>query len=82
MLHNGTFHTAVPYQFSAARFFLIVIIALVLTACKQFRIWNIRYRAHSWKHNLAVLATLFGCMASVLAFRVPDLEATTLNGPN
>lgn len=81
VLHNGTFHTAVPYQFSAARFFLIVIIALVLTACKQFRIWNIRYRAHSWKHNLAVLATLFGCMASVLAFRVPDLEATTLNDP-
>lgn len=81
VLHNGTFHTAVPYQFSAARFFLIVIIALVLTACKQFRIWNIRYRAHSWKHNLAVLATLFGCMVSVLAFRVPDLEATTLNDP-
>lgn len=81
VLHNGTFHTAVPYQFSAARFFLIVIIALVLTACKQFRIWNIRYRAHSWKHNLAVLATLFGCMISVLAFRVPDLEATTLNDP-
>lgn len=81
VLHNGTFHTAVPYHFSAARFFLIVIIALVLTACKQFRIWNIRYRAHSWKHNLAVLVTLFGCMASVLAFRVPDLEATTLNDP-
>ena len=41
----------------------------------------LKYRAHSWKHNLAVLATLFGCMASVLAFRVPDLEATTLNDP-
>lgn len=81
VLHNGTFHTAVPYQFSAARFFLIVIIALVLTACKQFRIWNIRYRAHSWKHNLAVLATLFGCMASVLAFRVPELEPLPISEP-
>lgn len=81
VLHNGTFHTAVPYQFSAARFFLIVIIALVLTACKQFHVWKIRYRAHSWKHNLAVLVTLFGCMASVLAFRVPDLEPTTLEDP-
>ena len=81
VLHNGTFHTAVPYQFSAARFFLIVIIALVLTACKQFRIWNIRYRAHSWKHNLAVLVTLFGCMASVLAFRVPELEPLPISEP-
>ena len=45
------------------------------------RISGFCYRAHSWKHNLAVLATLFGCMISVLAFRVPDLEATTLNDP-
>lgn len=81
VLHSGTFYTAMPYHFSSARFFLVLLLALVLTACKQFRIWNIRYRAHSWKHNLAVLATLFGCMASVLAFRVPDLEATTLNDP-
>ena len=81
VLHSGTFYTAMPYHFSSARFFLVLMFALVLTACKQFHIWNIRYRAHSWKHNLAVLATLFGCMASVLAFRVPDLEATTLNDP-
>lgn len=81
VLHSGTFHTAMPYHFSSARFFLVLMFALLLTACKQFRIWNIRYRAHSWKHNLAVLVTLFGCMASVLAFRVPDLEATTLNDP-
>lgn len=81
VLHSGTFYTAMPYHFSSARFFLVLMFALVLTACKQFRIWNIRYRAHSWKHNLAVLATLFGCMVSVLAFRVPDLEATTLNDP-
>lgn len=81
VLHSGTFYTAMPYHFSAARFFLVLLLALLLTACEQFRIWEIRYRAHSWKHNLAVLATLFGCMASVLAFRVPDLEATTLNDP-
>ena len=73
--------------FGAAHAFLMVggttssVQSMVLTACKQFRIWNIRYRAHSWKHNLAVLVTLFGCMVSVLAFRVPDLEATTLNDP-
>ena len=81
VLHSGTFYTAMPYHFSAARFFLVLLLALLLTACEQFRIWEIRYRAHSWKHNLAVLATLFGCMISVLAFRVPDLEATTLNDP-
>lgn len=81
VLHSGTFYTAIPYHFSAARFFLVLLLALLLTACEQFRIWEIRYRAHSWKHNLAVLATLFGCMISVLAFRVPDLEATTLNDP-
>lgn len=81
VLHSGIFHTAMPYHFSSARFFLVLLLALLLTACKQFHIWNIRYRAHSWKHNLSVLATLFGCMVSVLAFRVPDLEATTLNDP-
>lgn len=80
-LHSGTFHTAVPYRFSTARFFLILVIALALTACKQFRIWDIRYRKHSWKHNLAVLVTLFGCMASVLAFRVPDLEPQPISEP-
>ncbi len=74
-LHSGTLYSAIPFVFSTARFFLILFIALILTACKQFSVWNIRYRAKSWKHNLAVLVTMFGCIACISAFMIPNQES-------
>ena len=35
-LHNGTAYAAIPFAFSTGRFLLVLLIALGLTACKQF----------------------------------------------
>lgn len=77
-LNSGTLYSAIPFVFSTVRFFLILVIALALTACKQFSVWNIRYRAKNWKHNLAILFTMFGCIACTSAFMIPNQELTTL----
>lgn len=78
VLHSGTLYSSIPFVFSTARFFLVLGIALILTACKQFSVWSIRYRAKSWKHNLAILITLFGCLACILAFIAPEQIYSTL----
>lgn len=77
-LNSGTLYSAIPFVFSTARFFLILVIAMALTACKQFSVWNIRYRAKNWKHNLSILITMFGCLACISAFIIPNQEFTTL----
>jgi hypothetical protein len=78
LLKSGTLSTTIPFVFSTARFFIVLIIAIALTACKRFALWQIRYRANSWKHNLAVLVTLLGCLACIPAFLTPEQHLTTL----
>lgn len=78
-LHSGTAYAAIPFAFSTERFLLVLLIALGLTACKQFSVWEIHYQAKNWKHNLAVLMTLFGCLACISAFIVPDQKPTDMH---
>ena len=78
-LHSGTAYAAIPFAFSTGRFLLVLLIALGLTACKQFSVWEIHYQAKNWKHNLAVLMTLFGCLACISAFIVPDQKPTDMH---
>ena len=78
-LHSGTAYAAIPFAFSTGRFLLVLLIALGLTACKQFSVWEIHYQAKNWKHNLAVLMTLFGCLACISAFIVPDQKPTDIH---
>ena len=78
-LHSGTAYAAIPFAFSTGRFLLVLLIALGLTACKQFSVWEIHYQAKNWKHNLAVLVTLFGCLACISAFIVPDQKPTDMH---
>lgn len=44
-LHSGIAYAAIPFAFSTGRFLLVLLIALGLTACKQFSVWEIHYQA-------------------------------------
>ena len=55
--------SAVPFQFSLLRFFVLASIAMLLSAVFSFQLWKVTYQRRKWQHKAAV-----GIMAVICAF--------------
>ncbi len=63
--------SAVPFEFSDARFLILLAIVLLLVAVKEFRLYALTYDSKKRPHIIAVSVMIAVCTLSGLCFREP-----------
>lgn len=74
--------SSVPYSFSDTRFVILLAIALLILAVKEFRLYDITYDSKKRPHVIAVSVMIAICTLSGLCFREPYQEGRDFENAN
>lgn len=72
----------IPYSFSTARFVILLAIALLILAVKDFRLYDITYDSKKRPHVIAVSVMIAICTLSGLCFREPYQKGRDFENAN
>ncbi len=73
-LHSVTASTAIPFAFSALRYFVLFILFGLVLLIKEFRLAHIVYDHGNVNHRRAVLLVIALCLFSSLLFIIPKQQ--------
>ena len=67
-VNSVTVYTALPFDFSEIRFFVLLIIAVLIICIKEFQLYRTIYDRKNPKHRAIALVMLLLCILSVIPF--------------
>lgn len=73
------FSSALPFDFSVLRFFLISAVGIIVYLIYHFKLYKVVYNRRKKLHKVIIAAVLLLCLLSTLMFIIPEQEPITYN---